>query len=108
MRPARPADGLLHNLVRANFLAGLQSNGLSGRTSHFLSGSRISSHAAFAWLHNKSPEASKFDSLSSFQRILERSKNGLHRYLCPDFGNVQLLSDTIHDVLFDHAEPSIS
>ncbi len=100
-----PGVKLNTDFIRPNLFARLEANGLSGRNSNFLASPRVSSHTTLAWFDNKDSETSEFDSFSALEGILERVEHGFNRDLGFYLRDVELLSDTIHNVLFYHADP---
>jgi hypothetical protein len=62
----------------------------------------------FSWLDYKDSKTTQLDSLTALQRILERIEDRFHRNFRFDLGDIQLLCNTVYDVLLYHAGPPIS
>jgi hypothetical protein len=91
--------------VRTDFFTRLKSNRFAGWNGHLLACPWISTDAALSRLYYKDPETAQLDSFPPLERILERGENRFYRYFRFNLRDVQLVGDTVHDVLFYHADP---
>jgi hypothetical protein len=93
------------NAVRTDFLARFETNRLAGWNGHLLARPWVPTDAALARLYYEDSETAQLDPFPALERILERGENRFYRYFRFDLGDVQLVGDTVHDVLFYHADP---
>ena len=96
------------NLVGAYFFPRLETYRFAWRNSDLFSRARISAYAAFSGFDDKNPKSPQLNSFASLQRILERIEDRFHRNFRFHFGDVQLLGNTVYDVLLYHADPPLS
>jgi hypothetical protein len=94
--------------VGADFFSWLESYCFARRNCNFFTRPGISPYAALSGLDDEDSKSSQLDSIATLERILERIEDRLHRNFRFDLCNIQLLSNTVYDVLLYHAGPPLS
>jgi len=99
------ADTRLQDLICADLFPWLKSDGSAGWDSNFLARTWVPTDAALARFDDEDTKSSQFNPFAAFKGILQRIEYSFHRNLRLHLGNVQMFGNTVHDVLFDHADP---
>jgi hypothetical protein len=94
--------------VGADFFSRFEPYCFARRDCNFFTRPGIPPHAALSGLDDEDSKSSQLDSFTTLQRILERIEDRFHRNFRFDLRDIQLLSNTVYDVLLYHAEPPIS
>jgi hypothetical protein len=96
------------DFIGTYFFPRLETNRLAWRNGNLFSGSRISSHATLSRFDDENSETPQLYSFTTFQRIFKRIEYRLHRNFRFYLGDIQLLCNTVYDVLLYHAGPPLS
>jgi hypothetical protein len=83
--PAHSADRLSNVL---QILAGLETDGPSGRDAHFFARARIATDTALSRLYLEHTKPAQLDPITTLHRETHRIEDGVYGHLSFDFGDV--------------------